>query len=254
MTIFDISPTGWIIVVIGSLLVGLGKGGLVGVGNLTVILFAMVFEAKASVGLLLPVLISADIVAITVYRRHADWKQLWRVLPWMIVGILIGYVLFGIMSSEMVKRCIGGIVLFMTLLQIWRTIAMKTKWTDFAEKIPHSLGFRSLLGLLGGFATMVANAAGPVAQLYFISVGLPKMAFIGTGAWCFFIVNVFKVPFQAHLGIINMESLQISLTLAPVAMLGAWVAPGIIKHIPEKLFTFAVWFFIVLAGIKMTFF
>ncbi|MEX0332095.1 MAG: sulfite exporter TauE/SafE family protein [Puniceicoccaceae bacterium] len=248
------TPLDWMIVMLGALLVGLGKGGIVGVGNLTVILFAMVFEAKASVGLLLPVLISADIVAITVYRRHADWTQLGRLLPWMLVGIVIGYFLFGRMSDLTVRRLIGGIVLAMTMVQIWRTLARQAGKVDFAERIPHTFGFRSSLGLLGGFATMVANAAGPVGQLYFISVGLPKLVFIGTSAWCFFIVNVVKVPLQAHLGIINLESLQISLALAPFAMAGAAVAPKVVKFIPQKIFTIAVWFFIVLAGVKLTFF
>jgi uncharacterized protein len=248
------SPADWMIVSFGALLVGLGKGGLVGVGNLTVILFAMVFEAKASVGLLLPVLIAADIVAITVYRRHANWTYLWGLLPWMGAGVLIGYFLFGLLSDLVVRQCIGGIVLAMTLIQIWRTLSKQFQWGDFAERMPHSLGFRATLGLVGGFATMIANAAGPVGQLYFISVGLPKMAFIGTSAWCFFLINSFKVPFQAHLGIINLESLKISLTLAPIAMLGAWVAPWVVQFIPQKLFTFAVWFFIVLAGVKLMFF
>lgn len=248
------TPLDWFLVSLGALLVGLGKGGLVGVGNLTVILFAMVFEAKASVGLLLPVLIAADIVAITVYRRHADWGYLWKLLPWMAVGILVGYLLFGVLSDLLVRRFIGGIVLAMTAIQIARTVARETGWGDFANRVPHAFGFRFLLGLLGGFATMVANAAGPVAQLYFISVGLPKMAFIGTGAWCFFLVNVFKVPLQAHLGIINLDSLQISLSLAPIAMLGAWVAPRIVRFIPQRWFTIAVWFFIVLAGVKLLFF
>jgi uncharacterized membrane protein YfcA len=248
------TPTDWMIVILGAFLTGLGQGGIVGVGNVTVILFAMVFTAKASVGLLLPVLISADIVAIYVYRRHADWKLLWKLLPWMFVGIFIGYFAFGMMTDLTVRRSIGGIVLFMTVIQIARLIAAKSKFGDLSERLPHSLGFRSLLGLLGGFATMVANAAGPVSHLYFISVGLPKMVFIGTGAWCFFIVNVFKVPLQAHLGIINISSIQISLALAPFAMLGAWIAPKVVHLIPQKLFTFAVWFFIVLAGIKLTFF
>ncbi|MGC9450560.1 MAG: sulfite exporter TauE/SafE family protein [Oceanipulchritudo sp.] len=248
------TPLDWMLVGLGALLVGLGKGGLVGVGNLTVILFAMAFEAKASVGLLLPVLISADIVAIIVYRRHADWTQLARLLPWMFGGILIGYFLFGAMSNLVVRRLIGGIVLSMTLIQAWRMLANQYGWTDLARRMPHTLAFRALLGLVGGFATMVANAAGPVGQLYFISVGLPKMAFIGTGAWCFFIVNVFKVPLQAHLGIINLDSLQISLSLAPIAMLGAWLGPRLVRYIPQRIFTFAVWFFIVLAGVKLTFF
>jgi uncharacterized membrane protein YfcA len=158
------------------------------------------------------------------------------------------------MSSLTVRRLIGGIVLFMTLLQVWRMLARQYGWADLADRMPHTIGFRALLGLLGGFATMVANAAGPVGQLYFISVGLPKMAFIGTGAWCFFIVNIFKVPLQAHLGIINLDSLQISLALAPVAMLGAWLGPRIVHFIPQRIFTFAVWFFIVLAGVKLAFF
>jgi len=235
-------------------MVGLAKGGIVGVGNLTVIIFAYVFEAKASVGLLLPVLISADIIAITVYRQHAEWKHLRRLLPWMFAGIIVGYFLFGAISDLLLRRIIGGIVLSMTLIQIWRTMASKWGWGDFAKRMPHTLGFRASLGLIGGFATMVANAAGPVGQLYFISVGLPKMAFIGTGAWCFFIVNVFKVPLQAHLGIINLDSLSISLCIAPFAMFGAWIAPKIVHYIPQGLFSFAVWFFIVLAGVKFLFF
>lgn len=248
------TPLDWTLVITGALLVGLAKGGLVGVGNLTVILFAMVFEAKLSVGLLLPVLIAADLVAITVYRRHAEWGYLKILLPWMALGIVAGYFLFGMLSNLMVERFIGGIVLAMTLLQILRTLAREHGWGDFADRMPHSLGFRSVLGVLGGFASMVANAAGPVGQLYFISVGLPKLAFIGTGAWCFFIVNLIKVPFQAHLGIINLDSLQISLILAPFAMAGALVAPRVVHFIPQKLFTFAVWFFIVLAGVKLLFF
>lgn len=248
------SAADWMIVILGAFLTGLGKGGIVGIGNVTVILFAMVFPAKASVGLLLPVLISADVVAIYVYRRHADWKLLLKLLPWMFAGILVGYVAFGAMTDLVVRRSIGAIVLCMTFIQVFRMIAAKSKLGDFSEKLPHSLGFRSFLGLLGGFATMVANAAGPVSHLYFISVGLPKMAFIGTGAWCFFIVNLFKVPFQVDLGIINLSSIQISLALAPFAMLGAWIAPQVVHLIPQKLFTFAVWFFIVFAGIKLTFF
>jgi uncharacterized membrane protein YfcA len=242
------------LVMLGALLVGLAKGGLVGVGNLTVILFAMVFEAKGSVGILLPVLISADVVAITVYRRHVEWGYLKILLPWMVIGVIAGYFLFGILTNTTVERFIGATVLFMTLIQIFRTLSKARGWGDFADKVPHQLGFRAGLGLLGGFSSMIANAAGPIGQLYFISVGLPKLAFIGTGAWCFFLLNLVKVPFQAHLGIINLSSLQISLSLAPIAMLGAFIAPRIVHFIPQKLFTAAVWFFIVVAGVKLLFF
>lgn len=245
------SPIDWWIVGLGALLVGLAKGGIVGVGNLTVILFAMVFEPKASVGILLPVLISADTVAIVLYRRHAEWKYLWKILPWMAVGVCIGYVLFEHMSDRALGRSIGWIVLLLTLLQVARTLAKNHGGGDFAERLPHSHWFSGTLGLLGGFATMVANAAGPIGQLYFISLGLPKMAFIGTGVWCFFLINLFKVPLQIELGIIQLDSMKTSLVLMPIAMAGAILAPMIVRFIPEKLFSAAVWFFIVVAAVKM---
>lgn len=247
------SPQDWLLAGLAALLVGLAKGGLVGVGNLVVLLFAMVFEPKASVGILLPVLISADVVAVTVYRRHAEWGHLRRVLPHLFLGVLLGYFLFGMMSDELVRRSIGAIVLGMTGIQIFRTLAREYGRGEWIEQVPHSLAFRVLLGWLGGFATMVANAAGPVAQLYFIIVGLPKLAFIGTGAWCFFILNVVKVPLQMDLGILHTDSLSISLVLMPPAMLGALVAPRIVRVIPQKLFGWLVWVFIVVAGVKLLF-
>jgi hypothetical protein len=248
------SPADWFVLMIGALLAGLGKGGLVGVGNLTVLLFAMVLEPKASVGVLLPVLISADIVAIIVYRRHADWRYLGLLLPWMAGGILLGYFLFSKIDGVLLGRLIGAVVLAMTLLQVGRRWLQRKGTGDFADRLPHTLIFRSGLGLLGGFASMVANAAGPIGQLYFISVGLPKLAFIGTGAWCFFIVNLIKLPFQAHLGLVYVGSLQLSLSLAPVAMLGTWLGPRILHLIPQRVFTPMVWSVILIVAIKLLLF
>ena len=101
----------WTAAALGALFVGLGKGGLPGVGNLTVVIFALTFDAKASVGLLLPVLISADIVAVYIYRREVAWRYLWKLLPWMCLGVLAGYAVFARMTSEQVRVFIGVIVL-----------------------------------------------------------------------------------------------------------------------------------------------
>jgi len=250
----ELSLGAWGLVALGALLVGLAKGGLPGVGNLTIIIFAEVFDARASVGLLLPILISADIVAIMVYRRHVDWPVVGRLLPWMVGGILIGYVTFRYITSEQVKVIIGVVVLGMTVLQIFRSWQKKRQGEDFADHMPHSRLFRMSLGLIGGFATMVANAAGPVGQIYLLAMGLGKMAFIGTAAWVFFLVNLIKVPLQAQLGIINLDSLQLSLSLAPFAMIGALLAPHLVKFIPQDVFTRLIWFFIIVAGLKMLFF
>ena len=98
---------------------------------------------------------------------------------------------------------------------------------------------------------MVANAAGPIASMYLLAVGLPKYAFIGTSAWFFLIVNWIKVPLQAHLGNISGDTIWLSLSLGIPAVLGAVTAPMIVKHIPQKLFERLIWFFIVLAGIRL---
>ena len=247
------SPGDWMLLGFGALLTGLGKGGLVGVGNLTILLFAMVLGPRASVGVLLPVLMGADLVAITVYKRHADWHYLRLLLPWMGGGVVLGFALFPFIGEVALGRFIGGAVLAMTLIEAGRQLARRRGWGDFTERMPHTLMFRSGLGLLGGFSSMVANAAGPIGQLYFISVGLPKLAFIGTGAWCFFVVNVIKLPFQAQLGLVHLESLRLSLCLVPLAMFGAWLGPRILGLIPQRVFTPMVWTVILLAGLKLLF-
>jgi hypothetical protein len=241
----------WALAALGALLTGLGKGGLPGVGNFTVILFVLAFEAKASVGLLLPILISADVVAVLVYRRHAEWRYVFRLLPWMLVGIGIGYFVFDRISSASVERLIGLVVLAMTALQIFRNWMAKRRPEGVEDRLPHSLGFSATMGVTGGFATMVANAAGPINQLYLLSVGLPKMAFIGTAAWTFFVVNLLKVPLQVDLGIINFSSMAVSLRLMPFAMIGALIAPKVVGWISQEWFTRLIWAFVLVAALKL---
>ena len=98
---------------------------------------------------------------------------------------------------------------------------------------------------------MLANAAGPIAQLYLLVMGLPKYAFIGTSAWLFLIVNIFKVPLMIDLKIITLESIGVSAWMFIPAMIGAATAPLFVKFLNQKLFESLIWFFIVLAGLRM---
>jgi len=237
------------LIALGALFVGLGKGGLPGMGNLTVMLLALALPAKASVGILLPILISADIVAVFVYRRHALWSYIFKLAPWMVAGILIGYVVFSRIDDKQVKILIGVILFSMTGVHFMR------KWQRRGQAgqdhLPHHPVFIAATGIIGGFATMVANAAGPVAALYFIASGLPKYAYIGTSAWFFLLVNCLKVPFMMDLGVIDGSSLQISAAFMPYAVLGAVTAPFIVKHINQKLFEILIWVFVVIGGVKL---
>ncbi|ADE54987.1 sulfite exporter TauE/SafE family protein [Coraliomargarita akajimensis] len=247
----DLELWQYLIVALGALFVGLGKGGLPGVGNLTVVLFALVLPPKASVGILLPILISADIIAVTVYRKHALWAYIVKLAPWTILGILIGWAVFSRVDDQQVKVLIGIILLSMCAVHFFR------KWQrrhhEEADQLPHHPLFIAATGIIGGFATMVANAAGPVAALYFIASGLPKYAYIGTAAWFFFLVNLFKIPFMMQLGIIDTSSLGFSASFMLYALIGAAVAPFIVKKINQRLFDFLIWFFVILGGLKLVF-
>lgn len=237
------------LIALGALLVGLGKGGLPGVGNITVVLMALALPAKASVGILLPILISADVIAVMVYRRHAEWRYIWKLAPWMVAGIVIGYLVFSRVDDAQMRFLIGVILLSMTAVHFIR------KWLRRKESgedlLPQHPVFIGSTGIIGGFSTMIANAAGPVASLYFIASGLPKYAYIGTSAWFFLLANIFKVPFMIDLGIIAPKSLLFSASFMFYAVLGAVIAPSIVKHINQKVFGFLIWFFVIVGGVKL---
>lgn len=269
----NLTFTHWALLMLGALIMGMSKGGIPGAGNLTVAIFALVMEdalgpmgVPLSVGLLLPVLISADVTATIVYRRHADWNYIIRLLPCFFLGTILGWWLFDYFQGgddrvKELKILIGLILLGMTLLHFGLKFWKKGKKSQDAgedvvteSSMPKgAIGLGLVFGSLGGVATMLANAAGPVAQLYLLVMRLPKYAFIGTSAWLFLIVNVCKIPFMVDLEIITWQSIAVSGWLFVPAIAGAAVAPFFVKRINEVFFESLIWFFIVLAGLRMIF-
>ena len=226
---FDLSAVFWILAVISGLLVGFAKTGVVGTGVLAVPIFAMIFPAGASVGVLLPLLCVADIIAVTYYRQHARWQLLWPLFPWVILGIVFADLIALRISDDLLQRIIGGIVLSMLILA--RTRREKAlKWEGVGRI------FRIFIGALCGLTTMLANAAGPIMTVYLLASGLPKQSFIGTGAWFFLLVNLFKLPFMVRRGIVNIESLLFDLKLLPAIILGCLAGIIAVRHINESLF------------------
>jgi uncharacterized membrane protein YfcA len=268
-----LTQTHWFLLTIGALIMGMSKGGIPGAGNLTVAIFALVLEdalgpigVPLSVGLLLPVLISADVAATGVYRRHADWKYIIRLIPCFLIGTVLGWWVFDYFQGgeervKQLKVLIGVILLSMTALHFILQVRKKKKKKESLtteDQVPSvtpkgSIGLGILFGSIGGVATMLANAAGPIAQLYLLVMGLPKYVFIGTSAWLFLIVNVCKIPFMIDLGIITWESIAVSGWLFIPAMIGAVIAPMLVKRINQKFFESMIWFFIVIAGLRMIF-
>jgi len=228
-------------------MIGFSKTGLPGMGILAIPLMAWVLPARASTGVVLPMLIFADFFAVGYYRRFAVWSKLVRLLPWAAVGVFLGYLALGRVNDQQLKPIIGGIVLVMLALNFWRNYGKEDR------PVPAWWWFAALFGLLAGVTTMMANAAGPVMVLYLLAMRLSKNEFIGTGAWYFLLVNWFKVPFSAHLGLINNQSLHFNLVLFPLVAFGALGGIKLLKRIPEKIFNHIVQGLEALAAIGLLF-
>ncbi len=227
---YDLSVQQWMIVLLSAMLVGMAKTGLTGVGLMVVPLLASVFGGRSSVGLLLPILIVADVFAVGYYNRHAEWKYILRLLPWALIGITVGVLIGQIISDVVFVRLLAAVVIIGIILMIWQDLQKKVN-------VPDYWWFSMSLGLLGGFITMIANAAGPIMALYLLSMRLPKYTFIGTGAWLLFIINMIKVPI--HVGIwktITVQSLVFDVLMIPAIALGAFLGIWLVKFIPEKAY------------------
>jgi len=231
----DVHGCQWVVLAVGALVIGLSKTGLPGVGMLAILIVATVIPAKQSTGLILPMLIVGDILGVAYYHLHASWKHLFRLAPWTMLGIALGSVALGRMDNAQIRPMIGIIVLALLILNVWRA-----RHPALLEALPESRRFAAIVGLLAGFTTMVANAAGPVMVIYLLMMRLPKNVFLGTSAWFFLFFNLFKVPFSAYLGLITPVSLGFNAVLVPFILLGGWLGIRFARRIPEKIFAWLV--------------
>jgi uncharacterized membrane protein YfcA len=233
--------TGWEFAALAfaALLVGFSKTAVSGANTVSLALFAAVLPARASTGVLLPVLIAGDVLAVLIYRRHAHWPTLWRLFPAVAAGVVVGTLFLMRADDALVRTSIGAILLLMAAVTVWRR--RQADGRGEPEPVTTRAGrikARSY-GVLGGFTTMVANAGGPVMSLYLLSAGFRKLGFLGTSAFFFLIVNVSKLPFSAGLGLIDRHSLVLDAVLVlfvvPGALLGKWAVDRIDQRLFERL-------------------
>lgn len=240
---YNISIAGWIILCLAGFFIGVSKTGIPGIGTLAIVMTAIVIPARASTGIILPMLIVGDIFAVTYYKRHACWQYLFRLIPYAVAGIITGYLALGRMDDSQLRPIIGFIVLLLLGLN---ESDILNQWN-----IPAKWYFAAVIGLSAGFTTMIANAAGPIMIIYLLAMRLPKEEFIGTGAWYFFLLNWFKVPFSANLGLINNQSLLLNLKVVPAIVIGAITGIYLLKKIPQRLFEAIIKVLTVIAAIKL---
>jgi len=213
---------------------GCSKTGVPGASIMGVVLLAnLMDETKQSVGVLLPLLISADLFAIAYYRKHTDWKILIRMLPWTVAGLGLGAYALQHIPSGKFAPILGVLVLGILLLEI---IRKQMKW----DGIPHHPLVAALLGITAGFTTTIGNLAGPIMALYLLSLGLEKNRFMGSMAFFFFIINCLKIPIFMYSGMITPDSLFMSLNFLPGILIGAIFGRWLFTRIPQGPFQIAV--------------
>ncbi|GAA2630193.1 sulfite exporter TauE/SafE family protein [Streptomyces xiangluensis] len=236
MTLWHISVWEFAALAAAAMLVGFSKTAVSGANTVSLAIFAAVLPARASTGVLLPVLIVGDVLAVLTYRRHAHWPTLWRLFPAVAGGVVVGTVFLMWADDQIVRMSIGAILLLMAGVTVWRRRKATAEEEPEAVTSPAGRIKARSYGVLGGFTTMVANAGGPVMSMYLLSAGFRKLGFLGTSAFFFLIVNVSKVPFSVGLGLIDGRSLLLDAALAAFVVPGAVIGKLAVDRINQRLF------------------
>ncbi|MFW5916085.1 MAG: sulfite exporter TauE/SafE family protein [Bacteroidota bacterium] len=243
---FDLDPAEWGLVFLCGILIGATKTGLSGAAFLVVPIMAMIFGGKPSTGLLLPMLIMGDIFGVSYYNRHANWRYVLKPIPWALAGVVIGVLVGNRVSGDFFNTLIAMAILMGVILMIWQD-NRKNQIT-----VPDYWWFSAIIGMIGGFSTMIGNSAGPIMSIYLLTMYLPKNMFIGTKAWFFLIINVSKVPFHVFSwNTINMRTFAFDLSMLPAIVIGAFIGVRVVKLIPEKGYRILVIVTTVIACIIM---
>lgn len=244
---FHLSIWQWVAIGLAVFLLGMAKSGIKGIGIIIVVILAFVFGEKASTGVLLPMLICADIFAVIYYNRHAQWKYIKILLPWMIIGVLVGVWIGNDISETLFKRLMAIIIIISVLIMFYTE-------NRKSNKLPTHVLFSSGTGFLAGFTTMIGNLAGPISNIYFLAMRFPKNEFIGTAAWLFFIINVFKLPFHILVWkTVTVESLVLNSVLIPAVIIGFFLGAYLVKFISNVNYRRFILIVTALGGVVMLF-
>ncbi len=236
----------WTALAVSAFFVGLAKAGLDGGALIAVPLMAVVFGARASSGLIMGILLTADVVAVSHYRKDGSIAHLRRMLPWAVAGVLLGVAIGGQIPERAFKTIMTVLIISSSTIMAIRELRGGT-WN-----LPEKWWASAPLGLLAGFASMVGNAAPPIMGLYLLSSGLKKGNIVGTAVLFFFLINLFKMPFHILVWhTFSVGSLVADLAVAPIVVVSALAGVRIVKLIPEKPYRILLITAAIAAGIYL---
>lgn len=245
-SIENLDLTLWVVLILSAFFTGMGKAGVFGLGTLVAPILASAFGGKVSAGLLLPMLSMADVLAVLYYNRHASWSHLWKLFPFAALGVLLAIWVGDVIQDSTFKILMAVFILGSIPIMIIREQVKDIK------PLSGNWWWGSLFGISGGFSTMIGNAAGPIMNLYLLAMHLPKNVLIGTGAWFFLVINLFKIPFHVFIWkTITLESFSLNLMMLPIILAGGFLGIKVVKLLPEKPFRWMIIILTVLASVRL---
>ncbi|MES2649136.1 MAG: sulfite exporter TauE/SafE family protein [Bacteroidota bacterium] len=229
------SPLQWSLFFFCAVMVGMSKTGLQGIGTLTIPILAFLFGAKNSTGILLPILCMADIVAVVYYRRNTRFIYILKLIPWAVAGLFVAIAVDKFIHPAAFKKLMAVCILLGLAVMFW------SEHRNKVDEMAASKWFGPAFGIMGGFTTMIGNAAGPIMSVYLLSMRLPKYLFISTAAWFFLVINYLKLPLQIFFWKnITIHTFLLDLTAIPFVFLGAFAGVKLVAWLPEKNFRMVI--------------
>jgi uncharacterized membrane protein YfcA len=226
------------------LLLGVSKSGFgAGFGSLAVPMMALAVTVPQAAAILMPVLLVMDLLGMAAFRKNFDLKLLRFLIPFGMLGIVVGALLFKVLDARLVAGIVGGF----TLLFLAQRLLFPPRADSAAP--PEWVG--AILTVTAGFTSFIAHAGGPPINAYVLPMRLAPVRFTATMAFFFFVINLCKWIPYGWLGLLDLRNMSTSLVLLPVAPIGVWVGVKIARRINPLLFYRLVYLGMFLTGSKL---
>ena len=226
------------------LMLGVSKSGFgAGFGSLAVPLMALAVTVPEAAAMLMPVLFLMDVLGMAAFRKDFDMRLLRFLLPFGLLGTLVGTLLFKVLDPKLV----AGLVGIFTLL----FLAQRLLFPPRPDSAPPPRWLGAVLTTTSGFTSFIAHAGGPPISAYVLPLKLAPVTFAATLSFFFFALNLSKWVPYAWLGLLDMRNMATSLALLPFAPIGVWVGVKLARRIDPKLFYRLLYVGMALTGTKL---
>jgi uncharacterized membrane protein YfcA len=243
----DLLITDWFfyaVTIPAVLLLGISKSGFgAGFGSLAVPMMALSVTVPQAAAILMPVLLVMDLLGMAAFRKDFDLALLKFLIPFGLVGIGVGALLFKVLNPHTVAGIVGGFTLLF--------LAQRLVFPPKADSAPPPKWLGALLTATSGFTSFIAHAGGPPINAYVIPLRLSPLKFTATMAFFFFFINLAKWIPYAWLGLLDMRNMTTSLVLLPIAPIGVWVGVRLARRISPVLFYRLLYLGMFLTGVKL---